>query len=111
MISGLVGLSLCLAQAVQGHVNAKHEHERMQEAHEQKMHFLYEMHRQHIRTKNKELERKEWELEAFRFVAAEKGWAGTGKMGMVEEEHPGQESGGGVGASAEGPANAGSEGE
>jgi hypothetical protein len=38
-------------------VNAKHERERMQEAHEQKMHFLHEMHRQQLHHKDREIER------------------------------------------------------
>ena len=64
LISGLIGLTLCLTQAVKGHVDARNERERLQEAHEQKMHFLHEFHRQQLHAKDHEIRAKDLEVEA-----------------------------------------------
>ncbi|KAK3698993.1 hypothetical protein LTR37_016684 [Vermiconidia calcicola] len=63
LISGLIGLSLCAAQTWKGHIDARNERERLQEMHEQKMHFLHESHRQQLHHKDSEIRAKGLEVE------------------------------------------------
>jgi hypothetical protein len=49
---------------VKSHVDARNERERLQEAHEQKMHFLHEFHRQQLHAKDHEIRAKDLEVQA-----------------------------------------------
>lgn len=69
LTSGL-GLLLCSAQTFKGHIDSKHERDRMQEMHEQKMHYLHEFHRKEIHARDARLgvleeERKRYALSSF----------------------------------------------
>jgi hypothetical protein len=84
-------------------VDARNERERLQEAHEQKMHFLHEFHRQQLHAKDHEIRAKDLEVEAreHRMSAREmerrareaeervgrmERWKGSGMTGMSGSE-------------------------
>ena len=65
LVSGVIGLTLCLAQTIKGHHDSVNERERLQEAHEQKMHFLHEFHRQQLHAKEHEMQAREHRMSAL----------------------------------------------
>lgn len=55
LLTSTLGLLLCSAQTFKGHIDASHERDRMQEMHEQKMHYLHEFHRREIHARDARL--------------------------------------------------------
>ncbi|KAK5163573.1 uncharacterized protein LTR77_010522 [Saxophila tyrrhenica] len=97
LISGLIGLSLCIAQTINGHIASVQERERMQEAHEQKMHFLHELHRHQLRGKEKEIEERGRRIEGLERRKDREGGMREGEGQLRERREGERRDGDGVG--------------
>lgn len=85
LLTSTLGLLLCSAQTFKGHIDARHERDRMQEMHEQKMHYLHEFHRREIHARDARLglleeERKRY---VFSYRLARGGCMGLMSLGGI----------------------------
>lgn len=70
---------LCIAQTYKSHVDGENERERMQEMHEQKMHYLHEFHLQQIHARDHRIGALEAEARAREAERVAGMWSGGGE--------------------------------